>query len=139
MLAIVMEVKKELENKHFQKAQKKAFGIARDKNRLKMLLTNSTWKIKQLKLDKLSFSKLTDRVKIIIRMIKAYVNGTYKTLPWKSLMLLVAALFYFVTPLDLIPDFIPVTGMIDDFTVILWVFRGLRKEIDAFTVWESTS
>jgi len=138
-MAIVMEVKKELENKHFQKAQKKASGIARDKNRLKTLLTNSTSKIKQLNLDKLSFHKLTDRVKIIVRMIRAYINGSYKALPWKSILLLVAALFYFVTPLDLIPDFIPVTGLIDDFTVILWVFRGLKKEIDAFTAWESAS
>ena len=133
-----MEVKKELENKHFQKAQKNAFGIARDKKGLQSLLSSSLGKIKQLNLDKLTFSKLTDRIKMRVRMIKAYINGSYKALPWKSLLVLVAALLYFVTPLDLIPDFIPVTGLIDDFTVILFVFRSLQKEIDAFITWEST-
>ncbi len=131
-------MEEKMENKHFQKAQKKASGVLKDKSRLKALLLNSTNKLKSIGLGKIKFEKLTERVMIIIRLIRAYVKGEYRALPWKSILILVAALIYFVTPLDLIPDFIPVSGLIDDLTVVLWVFKTLEKEINAFLAWENT-
>jgi len=133
-----MMVIREMENKHFQSAQKKASSILKDKDRLQTLLANATKKLKNLNLGKISFHKLSDKLQIIIRITRAYINGRYKVLPWKSLLILVAALLYFVMPLDLIPDIIPVTGFIDDFTVILWVFRSLQNEIEAFLTWENS-
>jgi len=126
-----------VENTYFHKAKERASGLLKDRKRLKTLLINSTKKLGNLNFTKLNLTKLTDRVKVIVRMLKAYVKGEYKMLPWKSLIILVAALFYFVTPLDLIPDVIPVTGYIDDFTVVLWVFRTLQDDINEFIVWEN--
>ncbi len=40
------------------------------------------------------------------------------------------AIIYFITPLDLIPDFIPFSGLLDDAGVILWVmnlYKGTMK------------
>jgi len=125
-----------VENTYFHKAKERASGLLKDRKRLQTLLINSTGKLSHLNFKKLNLTKLTDRVKVIIRMLKAYVKGEYRMLPWKSLIILVAALLYFVTPLDLIPDVIPVTGYIDDFTVILWVFRTLQNDINEFIVWE---
>ena len=126
-----------MENRFFHKAKERASGLLKDRKRLQSLLINSTKKLSHLNFKNLNLTKLTNRVKVIIRMLKAYVKGEYRLLPWKSLIILVAALFYFVTPLDLIPDVIPVTGYIDDFTVILWVFRTLQDEINEFIVWEN--
>ena len=50
--------------------------------------------------------------------------------------MLVAGLVYFVMPLDILPDFIPVTGFLDDITVIIWIFNNFKSEIDAFEAWE---
>ena len=126
-----------MENRYFNRAKEKASSLLKDRKRLQALLLNSTKKLSNLKLEGLSVSKLTDRVKVIVRMIKAYIKGDYRMLPWKSLIILVAALFYFVTPLDLIPDVIPITGYIDDFTVILYVFKTLQVDINDFIVWEN--
>ena len=35
-----------------------------------------------------------------------------------------------LSPIDLIPDFIPVSGLLDDLTVVLWVYQTLKDEID---------
>jgi len=136
-LSIIKEKKGKVENTYFHKAKERATGLLKDRKRLKTLLINSTKKLSNLNFKNLNLTKLTDRVKVIVRMLKAYVKGEYKMLPWKSLIILVAALFYFVTPLDLIPDVIPVTGYIDDFTVVLWVFRTLQDDINEFIVWEN--
>lgn len=37
---------------------------------------------------------------------------------------------YFVSPIDLIPDFIPVLGQIDDLMVVLLIADGILNEID---------
>jgi uncharacterized membrane protein YkvA (DUF1232 family) len=51
---------------------------------------------------------------------------------------LVAALIYFVNPLDLIPDFIFAFGFLDDAAVIGYVVSLLRSEIDLFETWQET-
>ena len=69
-------------------------------------------------------------------MVQAYRKGHYREIKIQNILLVVAALVYFVTPLDLVPDFIPITGLIDDFTVVLWVYNKLQEEIDNYLEWE---
>jgi len=49
--------------------------------------------------------------------------------------LLVAALAYLLSPIDLIPDFIPVLGQIDDVAVFLMVWKVFRTQCPP-EVWE---
>ncbi len=73
---------------------------------------------------------------ILLRVVKAYARGDYRAIPWKSIVTLVAGLIYFVMPVDLIPDFIPVIGYIDDAAVIGLALRYVRKDLEAFEAWE---
>ncbi len=120
-----------IENKYFKKAQRRAKSVVGNKEKLAHLIERS-----KDKLTEVGNLKLIENAKIFIRMVKAYANGSYREVPLKSIVIVVAALLYFVMPLDLIADFIPVTGFVDDFAVILWVYRHLQVEIDAFVVWE---
>lgn len=76
---------------------------------------------------------------ILIKMLRAWVRGEYKEISAQSIVAVIAALIYFVNPFDLIFDFIPGIGYLDDATVILFVFNQLRKDIDRFTTWFDAS
>ena len=58
--------------------------------------------------------KVIEKINVLVEMLGAYVKGEYKKIPKKTLILLVAALIYLVNPFDLIPDFIPGIGYVDD-------------------------
>ena len=73
------------------------------------------------------------------RLIKAYAKGTYRDIPWSSLVMLVAAVIYFVMPIDLIPDFIVGFGLLDDAALLGWTVKKFSADIDAFIEWERES
>jgi uncharacterized membrane protein YkvA (DUF1232 family) len=74
----------------------------------------------------------------MIRLIKVYVKKEYRAIPWQSMVSIIAAIVYFVSPIDLIPDFIPVVGYIDDVFVIGLVISSVKADLDRFLLWEST-
>ena len=82
------------------------------------------------------FYKIQDSLIALARMLSAWVKGDYKNISTKSIIAVVAALIYFVNPLDLIPDFIPVIGQIDDIFVLGYLIKMLNKEIERFMAWE---
>jgi uncharacterized membrane protein YkvA (DUF1232 family) len=79
---------------------------------------------------------LKERIFLLGRMLKAYTNGAYRALPWKSLLKIMVALIYFVSPIDFIPDFLPIVGFTDDLAIVVWIFKSLQNDINDFEEWE---
>ncbi len=75
---------------------------------------------------------------VFSRMAGAYATGRYRSAPWKTVMTVLAAIIYFLNPIDLIPDFIPMMGLTDDFGVLVWVYNSISTEIDKFLEWEKS-
>ena len=48
-----------------------------------------------------------------------------KGVPFYQKVLPLAALLYLVTPIDLVPDFTPIAGYLDDIAVLLWTYSQL--------------
>jgi uncharacterized membrane protein YkvA (DUF1232 family) len=66
----------------------------------------------------------------IIKHLRALRNYLFdKDVQWYRKSIVVAALLYFITPIDAIPDFIPFFGFLDDIGVIAWTIKYLGKEI----------
>src|SRR5690606_779274 len=89
-------------------------------------------KILKLRRENKEFDRLMMKVGASIRMGKAYKSKRYTKIPWRSMVLIIGGWVYFVMPLDLIPDFLPAIGFLDDATIMTWIFSALRQDIEAF-------
>jgi uncharacterized membrane protein YkvA (DUF1232 family) len=74
-------------------------------------------------------------VRVLYSLFKDAVNGKYK-LPPASVAMIGGGLLYFILPTDLIPDFIPVIGYLDDLAVLTTIMNTLSKEIREYRVWQ---
>lgn len=127
---------------YFQKAklmfESRAQTIAQSKTKLNELLHSVSEKLQKFA-ENPQVKELTGHVEVLYRMIKAHINGTYQGLSSRSVGLIALGLIYFITPVDLIPDFIPFIGYVDDMSVLLAVGKSLQTDIVKFRVWENTS
>jgi curved DNA-binding protein CbpA len=74
-------------------------------------------------------------VRVLYSLFKDAVNGKYK-LPPASVAMIGGGLLYFILPADLIPDFIPVIGYLDDLAVLTTIMNTLHKEIGEYRIWQ---
>ena len=80
--------------------------------------------------------KLFVRFFPMIRMLIAYAKGNYTGLSKQSAFLCLCALIYLISPLDFVPDFIPILGLLDDFVALTGALSKLNEELDKFLEWE---
>ena len=80
--------------------------------------------------------KLVYQVKLLYELIRAYVDGSYREVPWASIAMAVAATVYFLSPIDLIPDAIPVIGMLDDVLVVRFTVSAIQSDLRTFCEWK---
>jgi uncharacterized membrane protein YkvA (DUF1232 family) len=73
---------------------------------------------------------------LLIRLLKAWMDGRYRGLSVQTLVAVVAALLYVISPLDVMPDFIPWIGLFDDAVVLAWLLSSIAKDLDRFRDWE---
>lgn len=78
--------------------------------------------------------KYAELGKIMFAMLKDVKKGNYTNVPWFTIASIVVALVYVLNPFDLVPDFIPGVGYIDDLAVLSismgWIETDLHKYLD---------
>ncbi len=72
-------------------------------------------------------------------MLKDYKNGSYREVPWHSIGSIILVLLYVLNPMDIIPDFIPVLGYMDDAGVIALALKLLKTDFDRYLEWRDLS
>ncbi len=75
---------------------------------------------------------LLENIRTAYDMISDSVTGKYKGVSRGTLMLLAGGLAYLALPIDLVPDFIPVAGWMDDAAVLGWIFTRCADEFKKF-------
>ena len=70
-------------------------------------------------------------------MISDYVHKEYTEVPLASIVMLTAAIVYVVSPIDLIPDVVPIIGQLDDAAVFGLAMNALHNDIMAYAEWRA--
>ncbi|MEE4195677.1 MAG: YkvA family protein [Anaerolineae bacterium] len=124
----------------FQQAKNKAEEYARDPEKAQNLVDKAIKKAKGRNKGQLdqALDEFWGYLTALIRLARAYYTKQYTDVPWKSIALVIAAIIYFVSPIDLIPDFIPILGLSDDAIVIAFVVKQIQSDLDNFLAWEIT-
>ena len=102
-----------------------------------LLLKEAYDKLIDVKSSKSGLTQVKEIAFTFIRLVRAYINGSYRQIPTKALILGLATLLYLIMPIDLIPDFLPLIGYSDDLSVIAWFVTTLQSEITRFKSWET--
>jgi len=124
-----------LKSVFFKKAQGKAGRYASNSAKMFELAKQVIGKLQKVGFRE-NMSDFQTNVQLLIRMVRAYASGEYKGLPWKSILSIVAVLIYFVSPIDLIPDFLPIIGITDDVALVVWLVKTFSGDIQKFGEWE---
>ena len=69
-------------------------------------------------------------------MVRDYSAGRYKNVPIRTIASIVGSLAYFVSPIDMIPDFIPVLGLTDDAAILSLCFKLCRDDVLEYRNWK---
>lgn len=68
---------------------------------------------------------------MLIEMIKAATSGEYPLPAW-AIAAIIGAIIYVVSPIDAMPDLIPIVGWLDDGAVVAAAVKALKEVINAF-------
>jgi len=82
------------------------------------------------------FYDIQDNVLAVSRMLSSWISREYRDISPQAVAAAIAALLYFTNPLDIIPDFIPFIGQIDDVLIVGYLMKILNKELEKFLTWE---
>ena len=107
-----------------------------EQSQVKELIWQVSQKLQNINSRNKQINELMEHVQLFLRMIKRSLAGEYSAFSHKTLLSLVFGLLYFVTPMDVVPDFIPLLGVSDDLSIVYFIIKNFKSDIEAFKVWE---
>jgi uncharacterized membrane protein YkvA (DUF1232 family) len=78
---------------------------------------------------------ISTKIMTLGKLLKFYATGDYRGIDLKNVVIIITAFVYFLSPIDLIPDFIPMLGFADDIALVTFVFNSVAEEIEKFETW----
>lgn len=73
-----------------------------------------------------------NHVRDLLALVTDYSRGRYRAIPLGSIAVIAGALGYLLSPMDLIPDFIPGLGLVDDAGVIGACLKIVRPQLERY-------
>ena len=120
----------------FRKATAEAESYVKDPERLRKLVGDAREKINHI--PRGPFAETWPYLMAMIRLIRAFHQHEYRDISAQNLLVVVAAIIYFVSPFDVIPDSVPILGNIDDAFVVRLAMKSVSADLDAFMAWETS-
>ena len=72
----------------------------------------------------------------LYNMTKDYASGRYTDIPWGTMAAIGGTLLYIISPIDAIPDFIPIIGLVDDVAVLGLCLQAISLDVEKYRHWK---
>jgi uncharacterized membrane protein YkvA (DUF1232 family) len=89
-----------------------------------------------LAVDRAEHPNLAQRARIALHLLADHARGECPQIPYQTVSLLATALFYYLTPVDVIPDFIPHVGKSDDAVMLDIAWRLAGAGVQRYLDWK---
>ena len=130
-----IENKLKLVDQNFNASKNKAEELLKDKDKEKEKINQA---FEKANINRSQLEEVWNNLQLLFSVVKDYLNGNYKEIPTGSMVAILACLLYFLSPIDLIPDFIPLIGYIDDVFVIALVIDQVHSDLKKYEDWKNT-
>lgn len=74
-------------------------------------------------------------VKLLFELIRDHLAKRYTRFPWHTLAAAAAALLYILNPFDIVPDFIPGVGYVDDGMIVMLAMKLVGRDLEKYRHW----
>lgn len=74
-------------------------------------------------------------VPVMASLIRSYIRKEYTDIPMGTIIAIISALIYFVSPLDFFPDSIPFLGYFDDAAVVAVCWKLVEVDVEGYVKW----
>lgn len=86
--------------------------------------------------NKSAFKGIWKNLQLLMELMKSWSKGEYADISKKSIVFIIASILYFVSPIDLVPDFLIGFGIVDDAAVLGFALKQISGEIDKYVAWK---
>jgi uncharacterized membrane protein YkvA (DUF1232 family) len=93
---------------------------------------------KKAKNKKGALTDVWDKLQLLFDFVHSWRKGEYREIPTRSVVMILATILYFVSPIDIVPDFIIGFGILDDAAVIGYTLKQISTDLEKFRIWKLT-
>ena len=118
-----------------EKGYKKAEDLLNEPEKLEKFLQKLERKLKVI-------PKVGNTLAIVptmISLIRRYVKKEYTEVPLGTIIAIISALIYVLSPVDFVPDAIPGAGYIDDALVITACLKLIGSDVEDYQKWRKAN
>lgn len=81
--------------------------------------------------------ELKENISWFLKLLKSFATREYTDIPAQKIIYILAALLYFLLPIDILPDFLPLVGLADDIALLGFIWKNMEEEITKFKEWKN--
>jgi len=117
--------------RRFDQSKEKAKKLLENKDKMDHFLERLEKKLAHIPI----VGGMLSEIPTLIALVKAFIEKRYLDIPIGSIIAIVGALIYFLSPIDLLPDFLPAIGLVDDAAVIALAYKLVHDDVKEYKAW----
>lgn len=118
--------------KNLEEYKTKAEEYIRDREKAEELLRKTRERARK---NKGPLDEVWEDLHLLFDIFEDWIKGRYKEIPKGSIIAIIAGLLYFLSPIDIVPDFLPIAGFIDDAAVLALVVSQIKGDLNKYREW----